>query len=85
MTPTYHFRLPETVRAGEFLRSPSLRNSHHDARYFTSLILTKLARRDLDECGYLRLIAKHLRNAFLDGVRNTVHEALKQLNWEQDE
>jgi len=23
--------------------------------------------------------------AFLDGIRNTVHEALKQMNWEQDE
>jgi hypothetical protein len=44
------FRLPETFHPGEFLRRPQLRNCHDDARYFVSLILTKLARRQVDEC-----------------------------------
>ena len=61
MTP-YHFRLPETFHPGEFLRSLRLRTCHDDARYFVSLILTKLARRDVDECGNVRLMAKHLRS-----------------------
>lgn len=60
MTP-YRFRLPESFRPGEFLRLPRLRNLHDDARYFVSLILTKLAHRDVDERGYVRLMAKYLR------------------------
>jgi len=62
MTPTFHFRLPATFHPGEFLRSPKLRNCHDDARYFISLILTKLARRSVDDSGYVRLMATHLRN-----------------------
>ena len=61
MTP-YHFRLPESFRPGEFLRSPRLRNCHDDASYFISLILTKLARGNVDDAGHVRLMAKHLRS-----------------------
>ena len=58
----YHFRLPETFKPGEFLRSPRLRNCMDDARYFVSLILTKLSRRDVDSTGFVRLRAEHLRS-----------------------
>jgi len=61
MTSTFHFRQPSTFHPGEFLRSPKLRHCHDDARYFVSLILTKLARRGVDDSGNVRLMAKHLR------------------------
>lgn len=60
MTP-YHFVLPESFRPGEFLRSSRLRNCMDDLRYFMSLILMKLAHDDVDERGYVRLMAKYLR------------------------
>jgi hypothetical protein len=75
MTP-YHFRLPETFRPGEFLRSPRLRTCHDDARYFVSLILTKLARGDVDDTGRVRLMAKHLRRVMNFRYYSCVVDAL---------
>jgi len=62
MTPTYTFRLPETFQPLEFLRTPELIRLSDDARYFISLILTKLSRREVDEHGNVRLHAAYLRN-----------------------
>ena len=76
MTPTFHFRLPSAFRSGEFLRSQELRDCHDDARYFISLILTKLSRCSVDECGHVRLMAKHLRNVMNFRKYNTVIDAL---------
>ena len=62
MNSPFQFRLPKSFHPAEFLRTPKLLRLADDARYFVSLILTKLARRDVDECGHVRLMAKHLRN-----------------------
>ena len=72
----FHFRLPSTFHPGEFLHSPRLRNCHDDARYFVSLILTKLARGNVDDTGHVRLMAKHLRKVMHKHNSNAVVGAL---------
>lgn len=47
-----------------------------DARYFVSLILTKLSRRDVDERGNVRLMAKHLRSVMNYDNYSAVVDAL---------
>ena len=74
----FSFVLPTSFDPGEFLTSPGLRDRFDDARYVVSLILTKLARKDVDEFGLVRLMAKYLRSvmrkstcaAVLDALRN---------------
>ena len=53
---------PASFNPREFLKSPALVTRLDDARYFISLIHTKMARRDVDELGVVRLHAKHLKN-----------------------
>ncbi len=62
MKTPFTFCLPASFRPAEFLRTPQLIRLADDARYFVSLILTKTSRGQVDELGYVRLMAKHLRN-----------------------
>lgn len=62
MTPAFDFRLPSSFDPREFLRTPQLCRLADDARYFISLIITKLARGAVDDCGSVRLHAAYLRN-----------------------
>jgi hypothetical protein len=70
------FRLPESFEPTEFLRSPKLLTLADDARYFVSLILTKLARRDVDSDGRVRLMAKYLRRVMHKRHYKAVVDAL---------
>jgi len=72
----FRFHLPESFHPGEFLRTPKLNLLTDDARYFVSLILTKTARRQVDESGYVRLMAKHLRSIMHTHHYNRVVDAL---------
>lgn len=58
----FSFILPASFDPAEFLKSPALITRRDDARYFVSLILTKLARRDVDELGVVRLRGEFLKN-----------------------
>jgi hypothetical protein len=73
----YHFVLPESFDPREFLRLDVLRNRMDDARYFVSLILTKLAHRDVDEMGLVRLHAKHLKNIMYQTTYSDVVDELR--------
>lgn len=55
------FVLPENFDPSDYLKSPRLQRRLDDARYFVSLILRKLACRDIDSNGFVRLMAKHLK------------------------
>ena len=57
----FRFCLPESFHPGEFL-PPKLIRLADDARFFVATILTKTARKDVDEFRTVRLMAKHLRN-----------------------
>lgn len=76
MTTAFYFRLPKSFVPGEFLQTPRLQILADDARYFVSLILTKFARRDVDEDGYVRLMAKHLRSIMRNRSYSAVVDAL---------
>jgi hypothetical protein len=76
MTPL-HFVLPESFDPREFLRLDVLRNRMDDARYFVSLILAKLAHRDVDEMGLVRLHAKHLKNIMYQTTYSDVIDELR--------
>lgn len=58
----FSFVLPESFEPGEFLKSSDLLSRFDDARYFLNLILTKLAKQDVDDRGLVRLMAVHLKN-----------------------
>ena len=76
MTP-FSFVIPASFDPREFLKSPSSLNRRwDDARYFVSLILTKLARRDVDHLGLVRLHAKHLANVMYQPTYASVIAAL---------
>ena len=75
LTP-FSFVLPESFDPAEFLTSPELRLRQDDARYFVNLILTKLARQDVDERGLVRLMAVHLKNIMYQGSYAAVIKAL---------
>ncbi len=77
MKPT-SFVLPASFHPGEFLTSPALHRRWDDARYFIGLILTKLARRDVDELGVVRLRAEHLKNIMYQATYADVIDALRQ-------
>lgn len=72
------FVLPESFDPGEFLTSPALHRRWDDSRYFIGLILTKLARRDVDDLGVVRLHAKHLAGIMYQATYAHVIEALRQ-------
>ncbi len=76
MSHSIHFCLPESFRPVEFLNSPKLSRLGDDANYFVSLILTKTARRDVDERGFVRLKAEHLRRVMHKDLYNDVINAL---------
>ena len=71
------FALPESFVPEEFLTSPKLWRRQDDARYFISLILTKTARRDVDERGLVRLHAKHLESIMYQETYSKVIAALR--------
>lgn len=73
----FHFQLPESFDPREFLRLHVLRTRMDDARYFVSLILTKLALRDVDELGLVRLHAKHLKNIMYQTTYSDVIDELR--------
>ena len=73
----FSFILPSSFDAREFLTSPSLRNRWDDARYLIHLILTKFARRDVDERGLVRLMAVHLMNIMNQDTYAAVIDALR--------
>jgi hypothetical protein len=75
MTERFRFRLPESFHPNEFL-TPKLARYADDARYFVSLILTKASRGQVDECGNVLLMAKHLRNVMHKHHYNNVVDAL---------
>ncbi len=66
------FVLPSSFDPGEFLTSPVLLRRWDDARYFVSLVLTKLARRDVDDLGVVRLHGKLLKAI----MRSTTYAAV---------
>lgn len=70
--------LPESFEPGEFLKSPDLLSRFDDARYFLNLILTKLARQDVDDRGLVRLMAKHLKCVMHCGTYAAVIRALRK-------
>jgi hypothetical protein len=72
----YQFRLPESFHPGELLRTFPLIRLADDARYFVSLILTKTARGQVDDSGYVRLKAKYLRSIMHKHDYNKVVDAL---------
>ena len=72
----YSFVLPESFHPGEFLTSPALLCRWDDARYFVSLILTKLARGQVDDGGMIRLRAAYLRNVMHNRGCKPVVDAL---------
>ncbi len=76
VAPPFWFTNPESFYPGEFFRSPKLRLRCEDARYFISLILRKLAQRDVDHLGLVRLHAKHLNNIMHQVFYAAVIEAL---------
>ena len=78
MKTPFAFCLPESFRPAEFLRTPKLIRLADDARYFMSLILTKTARGQVDEFGYVRLMAKHLRNIMHKHHYNHVVDSLHE-------
>jgi hypothetical protein len=55
----FYLIVPETFRPGEFLRGRLL-HRHDDAYYFVHLIVTKTARGQADDEGFVRLKAAHL-------------------------
>jgi hypothetical protein len=63
----FNFTLPQTFNPLEFL-PPRMVMDADFARYFMSVILTKLAHRRVDERGFVRLHAKYLRQIM--GRRN---------------
>lgn len=69
-----HFVLPESFRPAEFLRSPEL--CMDDARYFMNLVLLKLAHKQVDSLGFVRLKAEYLRNVMHQKHYAAVIEAL---------
>lgn len=74
----FHFVLPESFDPREFLGNQN-RARWDDARYFVSLILTKLAHRDVDLVDgveVVRLHAKHLRNIMHQSFYASVIDAL---------
>jgi len=71
----FKFRLPESFEPGDFLPL-KLRCLADDARYFMSLILTKLSRREVDAQGNVRLHAAYLRNVMHKHRYRAVIEAL---------
>lgn len=78
MTRHPFFVLPESFEPGEFLTSPALHRRWDDARYFVGLILTKLARRDVDENGVVRLHARFLKDIMYQATYSDVIAALRQ-------
>ena len=67
---------PASFEPREFLKSLALARRLDDARYFVSLIHTKLARRDVDHLGVVRLHAKHLKNIMRGSTYAAVVESL---------
>lgn len=72
----FHFTLPASFDPREFLKTQRLQNRMDDARYFVSLILRKLAHRDVDELGVVRLHARFLGNVMSIRTCAAVVEAL---------
>ncbi len=72
----YSFVLPEAFHPGDFLRSPDLIPRRDDARFFVSLIVTKMAQRDLDRRGLAILHAKFLNKVMHKDTCAKVIEAL---------
>lgn len=72
---TLFFVLPETFDPDDFLPL-RLRSRGDDARYLVSTILTKFARRDVDEYGFVRLKADYLANVMNRSTYADVVDAL---------
>ena len=70
------FRLPESFDPAEFLNTPKLQKRMDEARYFISLILTKLAYRDVDSCDRVLLHAEFLRKIMSYRASKPVIDAL---------
>ncbi|HEY4258641.1 MAG TPA: hypothetical protein VGM98_00715 [Schlesneria sp.] len=72
----YFFVLPESFEPSEFLKTPELQCRFDDARYFVSLILTKLAQRVADDDGFVVLHAAFLKNIMRSTTYADVIEAV---------
>ena len=70
------FRLPESFDPAEFLNTPKLQKHMDEARYFISLILTKLAYRDVDSCDRVLLHSAFLRKIMSCRASKPVIDAL---------
>src|SRR5678815_5153606 len=75
VSQTIWFVLPESFVAGDFLPL-KLMPFADDARYFMSLLLRKLSRRQVDRRGLVRLRADHLRSVMHSRHAAGIVEAL---------
>jgi hypothetical protein len=72
---TVWFVLPESFFPTDFL-PPELRFYVDDARYFMDLVLRKVANRQVDRLGLVRLRADHLRSVMHNRCQAAIVEAL---------
>jgi hypothetical protein len=78
MTMPYTFTLPRSFDPSEFLATPRLQLRADDARWLVSTILRKIANRDTDPWGCVRLDSRILRRIMYAPMVTDVIRALEQ-------